>query len=103
MNDKQDDPAKTRPELSDETELTEQDTEYAARTIPPLEERIRHWHHWRTGGILCALAGIFLIIGGHFGASGRAMQVGGFIILAGAVIFTVGIIGGWTSRQRPLD
>ncbi len=95
--------AKSRPEFPDEAALTEQDTEYRANTIPPLEKRLRHWHHWRTGGILCALAGIFMIIGGHFGGSGRAMQIAGFLILAGAVVFTVGVIGGWITRQRPLD
>lgn len=98
-----DDPSKSRQELLDEADITEQDTEYVAHTIPPLGERVRHWHHWRTAGLVCALAGIFLIIGGHFGASGRAMQIGGFVILAGAVIFTVGVIGGWVTRQRPLD
>ncbi|MGH8161978.1 MAG: hypothetical protein ACRESR_07545 [Gammaproteobacteria bacterium] len=98
-----DKPAKSRPELPNEAALTEQDTEYRARTIPPLEQRLRHWHHWRTGGILCALAGIFMIIGSAFSSARYAMEVGAFVILAGAVSFTVGVIGGWTTRQRPLD
>jgi hypothetical protein len=98
-----DKPARTRPEMPDEAALTEQDQEYADRAIPPLAQRLRHWHHWRTLGLVCALAGIFMLIGGRFGGSGRAMQVGAFIILAGAVVFTAGVIGGWVTRQRPLD
>lgn len=69
----------------------------------PLEERVRHWHHWRTSGILTSAGGVVLIIAGHFSGSGRAMQVGGFFMLAGAVIFTVGVIGGWLTRAKPLD
>ncbi|MDN5864256.1 MAG: DUF3040 domain-containing protein [Gammaproteobacteria bacterium] len=103
MNDEADSASKARPELPDEAALTEQDEEYQARTIPPVQQRVRHWRRWRTAGILCALAGIFMLIGGHFGGSGRAMSVAGFLILAGAVIFTVGVIGGWITRQRPLD
>lgn len=69
----------------------------------PLAERLRHWHHWRTGGILVALAGVIMLIAGHFSATGRAMAIGGFFILSGAVIFTVGVIGGWITREKPLD
>lgn len=104
MSEERDDPAKVRQELSDEAALTEQDTEYAVtRQIPSLEKRVRHWHHWRMGGILCAVGGVIMLIAGHFAGSGRAMQVGGFFILAGAVAFTVGVIGGWLTRQHPLD
>ena len=87
----------------DEVRRTEQDQEYEPGKRPPVEERVRHWHHWRTGGVLTAAAGVAMLIGGHFGGSGRAMQIGGFLILAGAVIFTVGTIGGWITRERPLD
>lgn len=83
--------------------ITEQDEDYRPRSLPPLEERVRHWRHWRTGGLLTAAAGVIMLIAGHFSGSGRAMQVGGFFILAGAVIFTVGVIGGWLTRERPLD
>ncbi len=104
MNEELDDPAKVRPEFSDDVSLTEQDTEYAvAHAIPPMETRVRHWHHWRTAGILCAIAGLIMLIAGHYTDTGHAMQIGGFFILAGAVIFTVGTIGGWITRRRPLD
>ncbi len=83
--------------------LTEQDQDYTAHTPPPLEARIRHWRHWRTGGVLTSTAGVIMLIAGHFTDTGRAMQVGGFFILAGAVVFTVGVIGGWITRERPLD
>jgi len=103
MSEQTDDPSKSRPELPDEADITEQDEEYNPHLIPKVTQRVRHWHHWRLAGILCALAGIFMLIGGHFGGSGRAMSIAGFLILAGAVIFTIGAIGGWITRQRPLD
>lgn len=81
----------------------EQDTEYEHHEIPPVKERIRHWHHFRNGGLLCSAAGVIMLIAGHFAGSGRSMQIGGFLILAGAVIFTVGVIGGWVTHERPLD
>lgn len=83
--------------------VTEQDEKYRSRPLPPLEERVRHWHHWRIGGLVTAAAGVIMLIAGHFSGSGHAMQVGGFFILAGAVVFTVGVIGGWLTRERPLD
>lgn len=83
--------------------VTEQDEDYRPRPLPPLEERVRHWRRWRRGGLLTAAAGVVMLIAGHFSGSGRAMQVGGFFILAGAVVFTVGAIGGWLTRERPLD
>lgn len=70
---------------------------------PPLEQRVRHWHHWRTGGILTAVGGVALLIGGALSHTGLAMEFGGFFMLAGAVIFTVGVIGGWLTRAAPLD
>jgi len=88
---------------TDPPAVTEQDREYRAEPLPSVEQRVRHWHHWRTGGILTSVAGVAMLIGGHFGDSGRAMQIGGFLILAGAVVFTVGTIGGWITRERPLD
>lgn len=103
MDDEADNAAKSRQDLPDEAELTEHDTAYQARTIPPLKKRLRYWHRWRLSGIICALLGIFMMIGGAFGDSGRAMQVAGFVILAGAVLFTIGAIGGWLTRKRPLD
>jgi|GEM_PF-2286183 len=97
----------TRNEATDEivnkAGLTEQDEEYESQPLQPVEERIRHWHHWRNGGLLCALAGVIMLIAGHFAASGRSMQIAGFLILAGAVVFTVGVIGGWVTHERPLD
>lgn len=103
MDEQADDPSKSRPELPDEADLTEQDEEYQAHLIPGMEKRVRHWHHWRIVGVVCALAGIFMLIGGNFGGSDTAMQIAGFIILSGAIIFAIGIIGGWVTRQRPLD
>lgn len=90
-------------EIADRAGVTEQDREYDPEPLAPVEERIRHWHHWRNGGLLCALAGVIMLIAGHFADSGRAMQIGGFFILAGAVVFTVGVIGGWVTHERPLD
>ena len=98
-----DDPAQLRPELANDVSMTEQDEEYAARPIPPVEQRVRHWHHWRTGGLLTAIAGVILFICGFYSKTKLAMQLGGFLILAGAVVFTAGVIGGWITRQRPLD
>lgn len=95
--------AATRDEDVDKAGFTEQDEEYRDQPLPPVEERIRHWHHWRNGGLVCSGAGIVMLIAGHFAASGRAMQIAGFLILAGAVIFTVGVIGGWITHERPLD
>ena len=83
--------------------VTEQDMEYEHHEIPPMAERIRHWHHYRNGGVLCSAAGVIMLIAGHFAGSGRSMQIGGFLILAGAVVFTVGVIGGWVTHDRPLD
>jgi len=90
-------------EIADKAGLTEQDEDYQSQPLEPVEERIRHWHHWRNGGLLCALAGVIMLIAGHFADSGRSMQIGGFFILAGAVVFTVGVIGGWVTHERPLD
>lgn len=70
---------------------------------PPVEERVRHWHHWRSGGILTAVGGVAMLIGGSLSHTGLAMEFGGFFMLAGAVIFTVGVIGGWLARAAPLD
>lgn len=95
-----DDPGRAR---DDRPGVTEQDEEYRPRPVQPLEQRVRHWRHWRIGGLLTAAAGVIMLIAGHFSGSGRAMQVGGFFILAGAVVFTVGVIGGWLTRERPLD
>lgn len=92
-----------RDEIAEKAGLTEQDKDYVAQPRPPVEERIRHWRHWRTGGLLCSGSGVLMLIGGHFGGSGRAMEIAGFLILAGAVIFTVGVIGGWATHERPLD
>lgn len=103
MNENVDDPSKARPELPDEADLTEQDLMYQAHTIDPVDKRVRHWHHWRTWGILCALAGIFMLIGGNFADSKLAMQLSALFILSGAILFVVGVIGGWVTRQRPLD
>jgi hypothetical protein len=44
-----------------------------------------------------------MLIAGHFFSSGRVMQIAGFLILAGAVVFTIGVIGSWVSHERPLD
>lgn len=71
--------------------------------VPPVEARVRHWHHWRTGGLVVSTAGVIMLIAGHFTRTGRAMEIGGFFILAGAVLFTCGVIGGWITRERPLD
>lgn len=90
----------TPHEISDKTGVTGQDEEYAAQQPP---ERIHHWHHWRNGGLLCSGAGIIMLIAGHFPGSERAVQIAGFLILAGAVVFTVGVIGGWVTHGRPLD
>jgi hypothetical protein len=98
-----DDTSKYRYELPDEADVTEQDEEYHTHLVPRVAQRVRHWHHWRLAGIGCALAGIFMLIGGHFGGSGRAMSIAGFLILAGALVFAIGVIGGWITRQRPLD
>jgi hypothetical protein len=80
---------------------TDQHEHAAARA--PVEQRVRHWHHWRTGGILTAIAGVAMLIGGALSHAGLAMEFGGFFMLAGAVIFTVGVIGGWLTREVPLD
>lgn len=69
----------------------------------PLEERVRRWHHWRTGGILTSVGGVAMIIGGALSRAGLAMEFGGFFMLSGAVIFTVGVIGGWLTQERPLE
>ena len=90
-------------EVASKAGLTEQDMEYEHHEVPPVTERIRHWHHFRNGGLLCSAAGVVMLIAGHFAGSGRAMQIGGFLILAGAVVFTVGVIGGWVTHERPLD
>lgn len=84
-------------------EVTQQDQDYQHRKIPPVGQRVRHWHHVRNGGLLCSAAGVSMLLAGHFAGSGRAMQIGVFFILAGAVVFTVGVIGGWVTRERPLD
>lgn len=93
----------TRDEVADKVGLTEEDKEYESEPLPPVEERIRHWHHWRNGGLVCSGAGVVMLIAGHYAGSGRAMQIAGFLILAGAMIFTVGVIGGWITHERPLD
>ena len=92
-----------RSEIIEKTALTEQDEQYEKHEIPPTRERIRHWHHWRNGGLFCSIAGVVMLIAGHFAGSGRSMQIGGFLILSGAVIFTVAVIGGWVTHERPLD
>lgn len=92
-----------RNEVIDKVGATEQDEEYESQPLPPVKDRIRHWHHWRNGGLVCSAAGVVMLIAGHFTGSGRAMQIGGFLILAGAVVFTVGVIGGWITHERPLD
>lgn len=95
--------AMEQAEIANKTGVTEQDKEYQHHEIPPVQQRIRHWHHFRNGGLLCSAAGVAMLIAGHFAGSGRSMQIGGFLILAGAVIFTVGVIGGWVTHERPLD
>ncbi len=86
-------------EVAGKTDVTEQDAKHEARPLPPVEERIRHWHYWRNGGLLCSGAGVIMLIAGHFSGSARAMQIAGFLILAGAVVFTVGMIGGWITHE----
>ncbi len=83
--------------------IGEQDKRHETRPLSPVEERIRHWHYWRNGGLLCSGAGAIMLIAGHFSGSERAMQIAGFLILAGAVVFTVGVIGGWVTHERPFD
>ncbi|MGA7965284.1 MAG: hypothetical protein WCB49_05265 [Gammaproteobacteria bacterium] len=95
--------ATTRGEIVDQARITEQDEEYKSQPLPPVKERIRHWHHWRNGGLVCSGAGVVTLIAGHFAGSGRAMKISGFLILAGAVIFTVSVIGSWITHERPLD
>lgn len=95
--------SETTDQIVDKAGLTEQDRDYEPEPLEPLEKRIRHWHHFRNGGLLCALAGVIMLIAGHFSDSGRSMQIAGFLILAGAVVFTVGVIGGWVTHERPLD
>lgn len=90
-------------EVADKAGLTEQDLEYRHEPLEPVEKRIRHWHHFRNGGLFCAIGGVIMLIAGHFADSGRSMQIAGFLILAGAVVFTVGVIGGWVTHERPLD
>lgn len=92
-----------RSRATAKTAVTEQDREYEHHEIPPMRERVKHWHHWRNGGLLCSAAGVLMLIAGHFAGSGRSMQIAGFLILAGAVVFTVGVIGGWITHERPLD
>ncbi|HEX5314791.1 MAG TPA: hypothetical protein VFX38_07820, partial [Gammaproteobacteria bacterium] len=98
-----DDPASPRPELDDSAAITEQDEEYASRSIPPVTRRVRYWHIYRGAGIVTACAGVVMMIAGHFADSHRSMQIAGFLILSGAVVFTIGVIGSWITRQRPLD
>ena len=93
----------TPNEIADKTGVTGQDEEYEAQPLPPVEERIRHWHHWRNSELLCSGAGVIMLIAGHFSGSERAMQIAGFLILAGAVVFTVGAIGGWITHEQPFD
>lgn len=95
--------ARENSDIADKAAITEQDEQYERQEIPSMRERIRHWRHWRNGGILCSIAGVIMLIAGHFAGSGRSMQIGGFLILSGAVIFTVAVIGGWVTHERPLD
>lgn len=83
--------------------ITEQEKDYETETLPPLKQRLRHWHRWKIAGLLVAVAGVAMLIGGHLAHTGRAMQVGGFFILCGAIIYVVGTIGSWITRERPLD
>ncbi len=103
MSDSDETSATEQDDIANKTGVTEQDLEYEHHEIPPVEKRIRHWHHFRNGGLLCSAAGVAMLIAGHFAGSGRSMQIGGFLILAGAVVFTVGVIGGWVTHERPLD
>ncbi len=86
-------------EVADKTDVTEQDEKHEAHPLPPIEERIRHWYYWRNGGLLCSGAGVIMLIAGYFSGSARAIQIAGFLILAGAVIFTVGVIGSWITHE----
>jgi hypothetical protein len=103
MSDSYDTSANEKAEIANKAGVTEQDLEYEHHEIPPVEQRVRHWHHFRNGGLLSSAAGVAMLIAGHFAGSGRSMQIGGFLILAGAVVFTVGVIGGWVTHERPLD
>ncbi len=90
-------------EIAGKTGVTEQNKKHEARPLPPVEERIRHWHYWRNGGLLCSGAGAIMLIAGHFSGSERAVQIAWFLIMGGAVVFTVGVIGGWVTHEQPLD
>jgi hypothetical protein len=103
MNEDQSQDTASPNEVADKAGVTAQDEKHEARPLPPVEERIRHWHYWRNGGLLCSGAGIIMLIAGHFSGNERAMQIAGFLILAGAVVFTVGVIGGWITHEQPLD
>ena len=103
MSDSNETSAVEQAEIASKAGVTEQDMEYEHHEIPPVDQRIRHWHHFRNGGLTCSAAGVIMLIAGHLAGSGRSMQIGGFLILAGAVVFTVGVIGGWVTHERPLD
>lgn len=88
---------------ADSAGITEQEKDYEPETLPPLIQRLRHWRRWKILGLLIGVAGVAMLIGGRLADTGRAMQVGGFLILCGAIIFVVGTIGSWITRERPLD
>lgn len=84
--------------------VTAQDEDYQGNSSrPSLQERVRHWERFLYSGLGVGFAGVMLIVSGHFTKTYRAMDIGGFFIFSGAVLFTAGVLGKWLTRANPLD